>query len=160
MKEILITIVLFVITGLSPVLARLETVNSPRSTFVLHVPSKWINSGTEIDVVRIQKENVKGNKDTIIVQLDSKGLRAVTVPQDFPLKVTTTLPSADFPFVLVIIEKQKEGIETELIEAVALKEGVARFLSKEEYGILAGTHAAIPSTIDNLNKDLNELRKK
>jgi hypothetical protein len=95
-----------------------------------------------------------------MVQLDSKGLRAVTVPQGFPLKVTTTLPSADFPFVLVVIEKQKEGIETELIDAVALKEGVARFLSKEEYGILAGTHAAIPPTIDALNNELNELRKK
>ena len=160
MNKLLIAIALMSITGLTPVLATLETIKSPRSTFVLHVPSKWVNSGTEIDVVRIQKENVKGNKDTVIVLLDSKGLRSVIVPQDFPLKVTTTLPTDNFPFVLVVIEKQKEGIETELIEAIALKEGVARFLSKEEYGILAGTHAAIPATIDALNKELNELRKK
>jgi hypothetical protein len=58
MKKILITIFLFSITGLSSVLARIETVNSPRSTFVLHVPSKWINYGMQIDVVRIQKENL------------------------------------------------------------------------------------------------------
>ena len=41
-----------------------------------------------------------------------------------------------------------------------MKEGVARFLSEEEYEMLAGTHASVPAIIDALNNELNELRKK
>jgi hypothetical protein len=159
MNKILLNLALLISTGVSPLLANVVTLKSPRSTFVLHVPSKWINSEAEIDVVRIQKENVKGSKDTVMVLLDSRGVQTVSVPQGFPLKVSFTRPSVEFPFTLVVFERQKEGIETELIDAVALKERATRFLNAQEYGILAGTHASIPATIDALNKELNDLRK-
>ena len=61
---------------------------------------------------------------------------------------------------LIIFEKQKEGIETELLDGIALNFGKARFLSEEEFATLSETHASIPALIDELNEGLNELLKK
>lgn len=160
MSKISIIIALLISHGIPSLQAKPETLNSPRSTLVIQLPANWINSEAEINTVKIQREQVNGTKETIVILLDSKGVKTVSLPQGFPFKITTTRPSDEFPFTLIIFEREKKDIETNLVEAVALKKGVARFLNNEEFDRLAKTHASIPATIDSLNKELNELHKK
>ena len=141
--------------------ASIKQLESPRTDFALSSPQEIgiKDTSNRIDVVRIWPNKAKSKDDQITVLIDTKGVQTVSSSANFPLKVTVTRPSVDFPFTLIVFEKKKDKWMTDLVEAVAVKSGVARFLSENEYKILTGTHESIPKVVDELNKELNDLLK-
>lgn len=160
MKRYCAIILISSFTWFNSATAKPKELQSPRSEFTLFAPVKWNAAVQGIDVITIYRNKNKDSKDRLTLILDTKGVRTVTSSAEFPLKVTVSRPTDEFPFTLIVFESQKEGIQTDLIDAIAVRSGVARFLSKQEYRKLAGTHRGIPKVIEDLNKELNDLPKK
>ena len=149
-----LTIALFT---LEASVAQHRTIDSPRSKVSLRVGEMLAED--EALTVRLLAPAQQGKRSEAYFTVDREGVSTTTIPQEFPLKVTIWRPTEETPYAVVVLEVQKEGVETELVDAVAISFDSVRFLDKELFQQLKKTHAGIPKVISELNRELNSLRK-
>lgn len=137
--------------------AKPRNIESTRSNVSLNVSE--VLAENEIRIVQILLGAKDGKQRIAQFLIDKKGLATTTIPQDYPLRITIWRRSEESPYAVVVLERQQEGIETELIDAVALDFKNPRFLDANLFRQLKATHEGIPEVLSDLNKELNALVK-
>lgn len=137
--------------------ARLRNIESTRSNVSLNVGE--VLAENEVRLVEILLGVEDGEQRIAHFLIDKKGLATTTISQDYPLRITIWRRSEEAPYAVVVLERHKEGIETDLIDAVALDFENPRFLDANLFRQLKATHEGIPEVIADLNNELNALVK-
>ncbi|NWK57644.1 hypothetical protein HW115_18650 [Verrucomicrobiaceae bacterium N1E253] len=126
--------------------AQAKEIASSRSTVKLSVVG--IYGESDLRLVRISAVSSDNKKHEAHFLLDNKGLKTMTIPQGFPLRVTLWRPTKDTPYAVVVLERSKAGSATELIEAVALRFDFTDFLDAKLFKQLKDTHSSISDDSD------------
>ena len=137
--------------------ARPEKVVSPRSNVTLN--SGKIAGSDDQRLVRISVASPDGKNHEAQFFIDKSGVKTLIIPQGFPLRITLWRPSEERPYAVAVLERQKEGIDTVLVDAVALRYESPEFLDADLFKQLKQTHSSTPDVIDGLNEELNRLTK-
>ena len=115
-----------------------------------------MNNEGEVSLVKIRE----AKQQAAHFLIDKNGITTTIIPQEFSLRVIIWRPSKEIPHPVVVLQRQKEGIETELIDAVVLDVENVRFLNNQLFRKLQATQGSIPDVQRKLKGELNDLIKR